>query len=157
MEGKGKSSLTKISFKIRDMAIGDIPRIMSIEELSFSSPWSEDSFRSFMGDVLSFSLVLQCENEIAGYAMGWIVEEYAELANIAVDSKFRRMGLGKELVEKVVGICREKSVEGIFLEVRESNLDAIALYSKYGFEEIGYRKEYYRNPREDALVLMLKL
>ena len=77
----------------------------------------------------------------------------ADMMNIAVSSKFRRMGIAQELVERLVKLLREKDVYSLTLEVRASNEPAKALYGKLGFEPVGRRPNYYRNPKEDALIL----
>ncbi len=98
------------------------------------------------------------EHPVAGilaYAVLWCILDQAELANIAVRSEYRGQGYASRLLERVLQIARDREVETIYLEVRASNARALELYERFGFSQVGVRKNYYDKPTEDALVMRL--
>ena len=119
----------------------------------FADPWSTQDFR----DCVSYALFLvaEAEDKILGYAVALEAADEGEILNLAVAEDGRRRGLGRALVEAIVGALTERGVRRVYLEVRESNAPARALYSGFGFHEVGRRKAYYRRPVEDAMVLRL--
>ena len=90
---------------------------------------------------------------MVGYVGSQSVLGESDMMNVAVDPAFRRQGIGEKLVSSLVDALAEKGNRSLSLEVRASNEPAIALYYKLGFEQVGRRPKYYRNPREDALIL----
>lgn len=127
--------------------------IAELEKLCFSDPWSENSIRYELTNPLSFWLVAVEEDRVAGYVGSQSVLDEADMMNIAVHPDFRRRGVAQHLVEGLVAGLKEKDVRCLTLEVRASNDPAIALYQKLGFVQVGRRPNYYRNPKEDALIL----
>lgn len=119
----------------------------------FADPWSTQDFR----DCISFAvfLVAEAEGKVVGYSVALEAADEGEILNLAVAEDGRRRGLGRALVETIVGALTERGVHQVYLEVRESNAPARALYSGFGFREVGRRKAYYRRPVEDAMVLRL--
>ena len=119
----------------------------------FSDPWSTQDFR----DCVTFALFLVAEEgeRIAGYVVALEAADEGEILNLAVAPAGRRRGLGRALVEAMLDALRSRGVGQVYLEVRESNATARALYASRGFKEVGRRKEYYRRPVEDAIVLRL--
>ena len=130
-----------------------VSQVAQLERECFHDPWSENSIASELNNPLSLWLVAVDGQQVAGYVGSQSVMGEADMMNIAVSSKFRRMGIAQELVERLVKLLREKDVYSLTLEVRASNEPAKALYSKLGFEQVGRRPNYYRNPKEDALIL----
>lgn len=148
------------SWRVRAMRPTDLPGVVAIEGEAFTTPWSEETFRSLFDRPPWVLLVLEEEggaSGIAGYAVLGCVMEQGELANIAVRSLDRGKGLGGLLLEQVVREAVARGVQQLFLEVRVSNTAAAALYSAHGFQEIGIRKNYYEEPREHARVLVRRL
>lgn len=94
---------------------------------------------------------------VAGFLILSNVAGEAEILEVAVSENMRRRGIASELMEEISGWCMENGAERILLEVRMSNLPARAYYKKYGFAEDGVRKNYYRNPVEDAVLMSKKL
>jgi ribosomal-protein-alanine N-acetyltransferase len=140
------------------MSAADLPAVVTIEREAFSAPWQVDTFEGLLGRDEVELLVLEHPGEgVAGYAVLWCVLDQGELANIAVRDDLRGRGLGGRLLAEVVDACRRRGVKSLFLEVRESNLIARTLYEDFGFVQVGRRRDYYRRPREDALVLELVL
>jgi ribosomal-protein-alanine N-acetyltransferase len=119
----------------------------------FADPWSTQDFR----DCVSFALFLVAEEQdkIAGYVVALEAADEGEILNLAVDEAGRRRGLGRALVQAIVEALSERGVRQVYLEVRESNAAARALYATFGFKDVGRRKAYYRRPVEDAIVLRL--
>jgi ribosomal-protein-alanine N-acetyltransferase len=150
-----------MDIKLRPAEIADIPQIISIEDVSFSNPWSKVSFLSelvFRGYNYSVVAVDEVLDEVVGYCFFWLIEDdEIHITNIAVNQNRRQQWIGKGLIEFVVTLAREHSIPSITLEVRDSNTAAKAFYERLGFEQAGRRKDYYEHPREDALVLRLKL
>lgn len=147
-------------WRVRAMRPADLPGVVAIEGEAFTTPWSEETFRSLFDRPPWVLLVLEEEggaSGIAGYAVLGCVMEQGELANIAVRSRDRGKGLGGLLLEHVVREAMARGVRQLFLEVRVSNTAAAGLYTAHGFQEIGVRKNYYEEPREHARVLVRRL
>jgi [ribosomal protein S18]-alanine N-acetyltransferase len=144
-------------YRIRSAAPADASALVGIERRCFSDPWTEASFREALTSSWSFGLVAQTSRGVAGYLIGREVAATGEVLNLAVAPEFRRRGLGGALLRAGIAALRQRKVEEIFLEVRESNHSAQALYLGHGFRPVGQRSAYYRNPKEDAVVLRLAL
>ena len=132
-----------------------IEQIAEMEKLCFSDPWSVNSVRYELTNPLSFWLVAEEDGKVAGYVGSQTVLGEADMMNLAVHPDFRMQGIATELVERLVAALRENGVYCLTLEVRVSNFQAIALYTKLGFLQIGKRPNYYSHPKEDALILRL--
>ena len=135
------------------MTHAHVAQIAQLEKLCFSDPWSENSIASELNNPLSFWLVAMDEETVAGYIGSQSVEGESDMMNVAVHPDYRRRGIGEALVAKLVAALGEKGNHSLSLEVRVSNDPAIALYKKMGFSQVGRRPNYYRNPKEDALIL----
>ena len=144
-------------FRIRSAALADSAALVAIERRCFSDPWSEPSFRESLASHSTFGLVAETDRGIAGYLIGREAAGSGEILNLAVAPEFRRRGIGGELLEAGLEAFQRRRAHEVFLEVRESNRSAQALYLARGFRPVGQRTSYYRNPREDALVLRLSL
>jgi ribosomal-protein-alanine N-acetyltransferase len=143
---------------VRPMEAGDVERVVAIEAASFSTAWKPDTFRGLLGRPGAELWVLdEPEDGVIGYSVLWCILEQGELANLAIADGHRGRGLGAFLLDKTLALGRKRGVEVVYLEVRESNEPAIGLYNRFGFAQIGVRKRYYDSPREDALVMMLRL
>ena len=139
--------------KIMKMADCHVMQVADLEKLCFSDPWSEKSVASELDNPLSLWLVALDGDRVAGYVGSQTVLDETDMMNIAVHPDFRRQGVAEELVEALVQKLREIKSRCLTLEVRASNLPARNLYDKLGFVQIGKRPNYYRNPKEDALIL----
>ena len=139
------------------MKIEDVRAIAELEKMCFSDPWSEKSIASEVVNPLSYWLVAEVDGEIAGYVGSQSVLDAADMMNLAVSPVYRRQGIGQALVNSLVEYLQGNGIIALFLEVRVSNAQAIALYQKMGFIQIGRRPKYYNNPREDALILRKEL
>jgi ribosomal-protein-alanine N-acetyltransferase len=140
---------------LRPAASEDISAVARIERACFSDPWNEESFRRLIDVTPAIFLVALFPpyKAIAGYIIAFSVGPDAEVLNVAVDPGFRGQGLAGQMLDAVLIQLGGQGVRTAFLEVRESNQPARSLYKSRGFSEIGRRKNYYRRPVEDALVL----
>ena len=138
---------------IRRMIPEDVPQVAKIESASFSMPWSEKSFLDSLEREDTVFLVCVEEEQVAGYIGMYISFDEGEITNVAVDSAYRQKGYGYQLMEAARTEAKHRGVLSIFLEVRVSNVPAIALYKKMGFEKLGIRKNFYEHPIEDAIIM----
>ena len=139
--------------EIRLMTIEDVPQIAALEQLCFSAPWSSTSLEYELNNPLSLWLVAHIDGQIAGYVGSQTVMGETDMMNIAVVPEFRRQGVAQRLIEELIVRLKMRQSHCLTLEVRASNAPAIALYQKLAFIQVGRRPGYYRNPREDALIL----
>lgn len=139
--------------RLRPMEPADLEAVVAIEERSFSAPWSRSAFERLLAQPTAGALVAEEGRDVAGYAVFWTVADEAELGNLAVRPEARRRGLGRRLVRAVGRAARRAGAATLYLEVRESNEAARALYRELGFRNVARRRGYYRSPPEDALVL----
>lgn len=145
-------------YHFRPMLERDLDVIMHIEPHIYSHPWTRgnfnDSFKS--GHIAQ---VLECGKELIGYSLMMMVLDEAHLLNLSIAKAHQKRGLGRLLLEHMVEIAREKKAANMFLEVRSSNVSAIALYQNIGFNEMAVRRGYYpaHHGREDAILMGLAL
>ena len=135
------------------MKVSDVAAIAELEKRCFSDPWSADSIASELVNPLSYWLVAEVDGQVVGYVGSQSVLDAADMMNIAVSPEYRRRGVAKALVNELTAYLSKNDVIALLLEVRVSNEPAITLYEKIGFQQVGRRPNYYRNPREDALIL----
>ena len=140
---------------IRAAKRDDVDEVAAIERRAFSDPWSANSFRALFGNPLVHFAVAEdsITGQVFGYVVTWFVVDEGEIANLAVSDEARRTGIGARLLDHALEVARERRCQIVFLEVRESNAAARALYASRAFEVAGRRSKYYRKPVEDALVL----
>jgi [ribosomal protein S18]-alanine N-acetyltransferase len=140
---------------LRPAAEDDLNDIVQIERTSFADPWTEESFRRLLaGHSAIFRVVgFPADQSVAGYVIAFAIGDDAELLNIAVHPRQRGKGLAGQMLDAVLIELAGRGVRNAFLEVRESNDAARSLYRSRGFTEIGRRRNYYRRPVEDALVM----
>lgn len=138
---------------IESMTVDDIAQVAEIERQIFSIPWSEKAFRNSMESDNTIYIVAKENNNVAGYAGMYLSFEEGNITNVAVNPLSRRKGIGEKIVRDILNRAYEKGVRDVFLEVRETNSVAIALYEKIGFKEEGIRKNFYDKPRENALIM----
>ncbi len=144
-----------MKFELRELSASDISSAAEIEKLCFSSPWSESTLLSELQNPLNKFYGVFFENTLAGYIGFQTVVDETSVFNVAVAPEFRRNGIGKALVEKMISEAKGAGANVIFLEVRAGNLPAINLYEKEGFVFFGLRKNYYENPTENAFIYRL--
>ncbi len=142
---------------VRRMTESDLTAVMAIEKAAFSSPWTLATFAGLLHRDSTRLWVAESGDRVVGYAAVWMVADQAELGDIAVEESARGRGIGRTLLRTVLRELPPAGVRELFLEVRVSNTVARRLYERHGFEEVGRRSGYYTRPKEDALVLRLRL
>lgn len=130
-----------------------VSQIAELEKLCFNDPWSENSIASELDNRLSCWLVAIADDKVVGYVGSQTVLGETDMMNIAIHPDNRKQGIATELIGALIEGLNERGSHSLMLEVRASNEPAKSLYLKLGFEVVGVRKNYYRNPREDALIL----
>ncbi|MGA8732466.1 MAG: ribosomal protein S18-alanine N-acetyltransferase [Terriglobales bacterium] len=144
--------------QIRAAIPADIPTLVALEEhAATAAHWSTEQYEAVFSNQAPSRVMLVLEEEagVRGFVVGRAVGEQWEIENIAVAASVRRHGLGTRLLEEFLDLARGHGAQAVFLEVRESNLAARRLYEKWAFVEVGWRKGYYREPGEDAIVYRL--
>lgn len=142
---------------ISNMNENHVRQIAELERLCFHDPWSENSIASELGNRLSVWLVALDEDKVVGYVGSQTVIDETDMMNIAVHPNYRNRGVATALIVELTQQLKMRGSKGLMLEVRESNSAAISLYDKHGFLQVGCRRNYYRNPRENALILRKEL
>jgi len=141
---------------MREMFSNDIDDVLEIERVSFSDYWSRQAFEECLIFNENFVVYIIDTMELVGYFIGsGVLDEY-QIYNLAVKSSYQRKGLASYMLSTLFAFHAKKYLK-YFLEVRPSNTNAISLYEKFGFIQIHVRKQYYHNPREDAVVMCLKV
>ena len=130
-----------------------VKQVAELEKICFSDPWSENSVASELNNPLSVWLVAEENGIVCGYVGSQTVLDETDMMNIAVHPDCRRKGIAAALIAELVRLLKERGSRILRLEVRESNAPAISLYETMGFTQLGLRKNYYRNPKENALIL----
>jgi ribosomal-protein-alanine N-acetyltransferase len=157
--------------RVRSAEASDLPHLVEIAAHSVTAAqWNPAEYqRLFTADTAPSmghththqtqprtTLVVEQDGSVVGFIVGRQVEDEWEIENIAVTGSARRCGLGSRLVGELLDLVKSRGGKTVFLEVRESNRAARSLYEKWAFIEVGRRKMYYQNPKEDALVLKFK-
>jgi len=142
---------------VRRMLLEDIPAVHAIDVLSFSMPWPERSYQFEIGEnPVARAWVAEKGGRIAAMLVLWLIVDEAHVATIATDPAYRRQGIGEYLLITTLTAARAEGARRAFLEVREGNHAAQAMYRKYGFEVTGRRPKYYKDNNEDALLMTLE-
>jgi ribosomal-protein-alanine N-acetyltransferase len=140
-------------YQVRPAKLAELSQLAAIERCCFSDPWTMAGIREMMQSGTTVTLVAACEEVAVGYLMARISGEEGEILNLAVLPEHRRQGVANQLLQQGLAALKSAGVKEAYLEVRESNQAALALYGAYGFRPVAVRPRYYRNPPEDALVL----
>lgn len=147
-------NVESIPYKLVPMDRELVPQTAELERLSFSMPWTEEmlleELESMTGSVI---VAVDKDRNVLGYASLTVVLDEGYINNIAVQRKYRRMGLGSDLLGVFIRFAQAQKLSFLTLEVRDTNLAARSLYGKFGFREVGRRKNYYDQPREDAILM----
>ncbi len=145
-----------MSVILRKMTFDDLEQVIAIDQLSFSLPWPERSFRFELTDnPASRCWVADLDERVVGMVVGWLIVDEIHIATIATHPDFRKQGIGEKLLSFVLQSAKDEGAVGSFLEVRESNSAALELYRKFGYVESGRRTGYYKDNGEDAILMTL--
>lgn len=151
------SDLPKRGMMVRPMRLGDVSEVVEIDRLSFSMPWSARSYRfEIERNPAALLFVAEVDGAVLGYIGLWELVDVGHISTLAVHPNHRRQGIARQLIEAGLRALADRGIGEVTLEVRESNTGAQNLYSRFGFEVVGRRREYYRDNREDALVMTLE-
>ena len=142
-----------MEIKIRLAEEKDIKHITDIETECFTTPETENSVRDVIENDVYEAFVAEINGAIVGHTITMTTCGDTDILSVAVKTDYRRFGIGNKLMENIFISAIKNDVENIFLEVRKSNIPAISLYEKNGFEKIGERKNFYDLPREDAVLM----
>ena len=138
---------------LEECTLSNLSELVALDREIFPDFWTEEMWKSELSRLDFLGVIAKIQGEIAGYICGTALFEEGEISKIAVKEKYRKTGIGNKLVTDMVARMCEKGVEKIFLEVRVSNVAAINLYTKNGFEKTRIRKRYYPDG-EDALEMI---
>ncbi len=152
------SAVLKPVIELRAMVEADLPAVLAIENAIYAFPWTPGNFRDSLAAGYSCSAYVR-DGELIGYAVVMLAADEAHLLNLSIAAAWQRQGHGSQLLHRVCACARGSGARLVFLEVRPSNLAALRLYQRHGFQRVGLRREYYpdQSGREDALILSLPL
>jgi ribosomal-protein-alanine N-acetyltransferase len=143
---------------VRILRADDLPRVSEIERAVFSDPWTRRAFADAMDMPYVGAFAADGEDGfVMGYGLCSAAADQGEILNLAVDPVARRRGIGRLLLEAMLGWLKSRGVRRVYLEVRPSNAAAVELYRRAGFRSAGKRRGYYRAPPEDALTMALEM
>ncbi len=137
----------------REMKPEDADAVVLVEQASFSVPWSRKSFWEEAANERTFYLLAIEGTQVIGYAGTWILDDEAQITNVAVLPEYRKKGVGSKIMEELIREAKNRGAVRMTLEVRPSNSQAIALYQKFGFKDYGRRPHYYLDNGEDAVIM----
>ena len=138
----------------RSLRAEDLDRVMEIERLSFSMPWSREAMEQELHNPAARYQVLEADGQVQAYAGAWLVIDEGHVTNVAVHPDARRRGYGRAVLRALIRQLMDLGVTYMTLEVRVSNEAAISLYKQLGFKRAGLRKGYYEDDREDAYIFV---
>ena len=138
------------------MTAADVDAVCAIEEATFARPWSRVSIENELTNSCARYVVLRRSGETVGYAGMWLVIDEAHVTNVAIRKDLRGQGLGEKLTRALIQLAADSGMIWMTLEVRRSNAAAQGLYRKLGFVDVGWRKRYYEDNGEDALLMGLE-
>ena len=137
----------------REIKEEDIEDILEIEEEAFTTPWSEEAFKSEIKNNLAHYLVVEIDGRIVGYGGVWLIIDEAHITNIAVLQEYKGKGIGNKILMGLIKYSTKLGIKNMTLEVRESNFVARRFYEKHGFVSYGIRPKYYIDDNEDAIIM----
>ena len=142
---------------IRKMTLEDLAVIVELDQISFSLPWPERSFRfELTENIASRCWVAEVDQHVVGMVVGWMLVDELHIATIATHPDFRRQGIARKLLSHALSHAIDEGAQSSFLEVRESNLAAQEMYRQFGYQATGRRRHYYRDNDEDAILMNLE-
>ena len=145
--------MTAVAVHIRDLRLGDLAAVETIEQRAYRTPWSRSMFASELAKSSSICLGAVEGDRLVGYVINSRYVDAWHVMNVAVDPDYQRRGIATRLLERLFELTGDDDGRGYTLEVRVSNREAIRLYEKLGFERRGTRRAYYTDNREDALIM----
>ncbi|NLL07079.1 MAG: ribosomal protein S18-alanine N-acetyltransferase [Clostridiaceae bacterium] len=140
--------------EVSRLTLEDVDEVLIVERLSFTIPWSKNAFiEEVTNNKFARYIIAKVNGKTIGYAGLWKVFDEGHITNVAVHPEYRRNGVGFMLVQSLIELAKEENITKMTLEVRKSNILAQNLYKKFGFRIEGFRKEYYADNKEDAIIM----
>ncbi len=140
------------------MELQDIDEVVALEQELFTSPWNKDDFiYEIEKNAFSTILILQEDDQIAGYLGMWNLGDQSQITTLGVKKQYQGRGFAKALMNKCIEITKYLGYDNISLEVRVSNQKAIKLYQQFGFQTVAIRKDYYQDNHEDAYLMIKEM
>ena len=139
--------------EVYKMSLDDLENIKEILISDFDDFWNYSTLKEELSNANSYYLVAKSDNEILGFAGIKTVLDEADIMNIVVKKSKRKLGIGSLLLKNIIELCKNLNISTLFLEVNEKNTPAISLYKKFGFKNVGFRKNYYK---ENNAIVMKK-
>lgn len=146
-----------MNIQIRGLRYDDLDAVTRIEQKCFSTPWSREAFINELSNNLAYYHCAIVDDKIVGYMGIWKICDEGHITNVAVLPEYRKKGIASRLISQMIEVCKCSEITSMTLEVRESNIEAIKLYEKFGFESMGKRPNYYYKPTEDAIIMWKKI
>jgi len=150
-----KISQVKSELSLVEIGVKYLDQILLLEPQIYAHPWSSSLISAEFEKSISFRLGLAQDDTLIAYSFSYIVEDELHLLNLSVSPEFQNQGLGRHLLKTLIQKAKEKGVTHVYLEVRRSNIRAHALYYAAGFTSSGFRKNYYSDNGEDAILMEL--
>ena len=148
-----KKGVMGVELVFREIVPEDAAVLAAIEAESIAMPWNREMFWEELGNPDTFYLAAVVEGEVVAFVGCWLLSGEADITNVAVRSKYRRQGIARRLLIELIRRLKMQGITAVSLEVRESNIPAIALYSGLNFKHSGIRPNYYQNPPENAIIM----
>ncbi|MGL4789834.1 MAG: ribosomal protein S18-alanine N-acetyltransferase [Anaerotignaceae bacterium] len=140
--------------EIKPMTMESVDDVVKVEEACFHIPWTKADFvKEVSENKMAIYRIAVVDGKVVGYAGMWHVVTEGHITNVAVHPDYRRQGVGEALIEEFIKVAEELEMIGITLEVKISNMGAQKLYTKFGFKPEGFRKNYYKDTNEDAVIM----
>lgn len=149
--------MTDLQYHVRWMIKRDLVRVMAIERVSFEFQWSEEEFRNYLRTRNCIGLVVECDEQVVGYAVCELLSDRIHVLNFAVAPEWRRRGVGRQLVAKLKEKLSAHRRTRLVLEVRERNLDAQRFFRAMGFRAVAVLRGHYHDSPEDAYVFRYRV
>ena len=142
---------------VRAVTADDIPALAALEQLCFSEPWSEGALADTLASPHARLFCAELGGAVIAYGGCYLLGDGADITNIATHPDFRRRGAAAAILRTLTDCAKEHGMRAVHLEVRQSNIPAVALYERFGFSVDGIRKNYYKNPTENAVLMTLSV
>lgn len=154
-----RAEMNRASITFREMVPDDAVAVEAVEKACFSVPWSRESFwREAQNQRTAYRLAVdEKTGRVAGYVGCWVIDDEAQITNVAVHPDYRGQGISRRLLENLIATIKERGAERLTLEVRPSNTTALNLYTSLGFVDCGRRPHYYGDGEDAIIMWMLKL
>ena len=143
--------------EVRNLNFNDLDAVAEIEKICFSLPWSKEAITKELLNKLAYYQCATVNNAVVGYMGMWKICDEGHITNVAVLPEYRKKGIASMLISKMIDVCKCSEIYNVTLEARESNIEAIKLYEKFGFESAGKRPNYYQRPNESAIIMWKKI